>query len=147
MGKSAGFLPLLGAAQCHGGSGREDCYCRCERFALSMIIIRNSLLGHSPMHPLVSFLSAAAAFFLAASGGLALAQEQTFRLTIKNHQFEPAEFEIPANTKVTLQVKNEDATPEEFETSTLHPHKVVPADQGSTIFVGPLSPTPHQFLD
>src|SRR5260221_6293103 len=64
-----------------------------------MIIIRNSLLGHSPMHPLVSFLSAAAAFFLAASGGLALAQEQTFRLTIKNHQFEPAEFEIPARSE------------------------------------------------
>src|SRR5258708_34402388 len=103
MGKSAGFLPLLGAAQCHGGSGREDCYCRCERFALSMIIIRNSLLGHSPMHPLVSFLSAAAAFFLAASGGLALTQDQPSRLTIKNHQFEPPDFRVPTSTQHTLQ--------------------------------------------
>ena len=98
------------------------------------------------MHPLVSFLSAAAAFFLAASGGLALAQEQTFRLTIKNHQFEPAEFEIPANTKVTLQVKNEDATPEEFESSTLHREKVVPAGKEVSIFVGPLKPGRYEFI-
>jgi hypothetical protein len=111
-----------------------------------MIIIRNSPQGHSPMPPLVSFLSAAAAFFLAASGGLALAQEQTFRLTIKNHQFEPAEFEIPANTKVTLQVKNEDATAEEFESSTLHREKVVPAGKEVNIFVGPLSPGRYEFM-
>jgi hypothetical protein len=98
------------------------------------------------MHPLVSFLSAAAAFFLAASGGLALAQEQTFRLTIKNHQFEPAEFEIPANAKVTLQVKNEDPTAEEFESSTLHREKVVPAGKEVSIFVGPLSPGRYEFM-
>ena len=98
------------------------------------------------MHPLVSFLSAVAAVFLAASGGLALAQEQTFRLTIKNHQFEPAEFDIPANTKVTLQVKNEDPTAEEFESSTLHREKVVPAGKEVSIFVGPLSPGRYEFM-
>jgi plastocyanin len=99
------------------------------------------------MNPLVSFLSVAAAFFLlAASSGLAVAQEQTFRLTIKNHQFEPAEFEIPANTKVTLQVKNEDPTAEEFESSTLHREKVVPAGKEVSIFVGPLSPGRYEFM-
>jgi hypothetical protein len=98
------------------------------------------------MHRLVSFLFATAIFFLAAAGGLAVAQEQTFRLTIKNHQFEPAEFEIPANTKVTLQVKNEDPTAEEFESSTLHREKVVPAGKEVSIFVGPLSPGRYEFM-
>ena len=98
------------------------------------------------MPRLVFFLSAVAAFFFAASGGLALAQEQSFRLTIKDHKFEPAEFEIPANTKVTLQVKNEDATPEEFESSTLHREKVVPAGKEVSIFVGPLKPGRYEFI-
>src|SRR5437870_3207838 len=94
----------------------------------------------------VFFLFAVAAFVFDASSGLVLAQEQSFRLTIKNHQFEPAEFEIPANTKVTLQVKNEDATPEEFESSTLHREKVVPAGKEVSIFVGPLKPGRYEFI-
>jgi hypothetical protein len=94
----------------------------------------------------VFFLSAVAAFFLGASGGLVWAQEQSFRLTIKDHRFEPAEFEIPPNTKVTLQVKNEDATPEEFESSTLHREKVVPAGKEVSIFVGPLKPGRYEFI-
>ena len=93
------------------------------------------------------FLPAAlAVLMLVAAGQPALAQEQSFRLTIKNHQFEPAEFEIPANTKVTLQVKNEDATPEEFESSTLHREKVVPAGKEVSIFVGPLKPGRYEFI-
>src|SRR6266851_3245738 len=91
------------------------------------------------------FLAAAAALTVTA-GPAALAQEQSFRLTIKNHQFEPAEFEIPANTKVTLQVKNEDTTPEEFDSSTLHREKVVPAGKEVSIFVGPLKPGRYEFI-
>jgi plastocyanin len=91
------------------------------------------------------FLAAAAALSITASSA-ALAQEQSFRLTIKNHQFEPAELQIPANTKVTLQVKNEDATPEEFESSTLHREKVVPAGKEVNIFVGPLKPGRYEFM-
>ena len=94
----------------------------------------------------VFFLFAVAAFVFDVSSGLVLAQEQSFRLTIKDHKFEPAEFEIPANTKVTLQVKNEDATPEEFESSTLHREKVVPAGKEVSIFVGPLKPGRYEFI-
>jgi hypothetical protein len=91
------------------------------------------------------FLSVSAAF-LAASGRLALAQEQSFPLTIKDHRFEPAEFEVPANTKVKLLVKNEDATPEEFESSKLHREKVVPGGKEITIIIGPLKPGRYEFV-
>jgi plastocyanin len=91
-------------------------------------------------------LAALAAMLLAGAGLPALAQEQSFRLTIKNHKFEPTELEIPANTKVTLQVKNEDPTAEEFESSTLHREKVVPAGKEVSIFVGPLKPGRYEFI-
>jgi len=93
------------------------------------------------------FLPAAlAVLILIAAGQPALAQEQSFRLTIKDHKFEPMELEIPANTKVRLQVKNEDPTAEEFESSTLHREKVVPAGKEVTIFVGPLKPGRYEFI-
>jgi plastocyanin len=93
------------------------------------------------------FLPAALAFLImVAAGQLALAQEQSFRLTIKDHKFEPMELEVPANTKVTLRVKNEDPTAEEFESSTLHREKVVPAGKEVSIFVGPLKPGRYEFI-
>ena len=93
------------------------------------------------------FLPAAlTVLMLVAAGQPALAQEQSFRLTIKDHKFEPTELEIPANTKVTLQVKNEDPTAEEFESSTLHREKVVPAGKEVSIFVGPLKPGRYEFI-
>jgi plastocyanin len=93
------------------------------------------------------FLPAALAVLMqVAAGQPALAQEQSFRLTIKDHKFEPTELEIPANTKVTLQVKNEDPTAEEFESSTLHREKVVPAGKEVSIFVGPLKPGRYEFI-
>lgn len=87
-----------------------------------------------------------AVLILIAAGQPALAQEQSFRLTIKDHKFEPMELEIPANTKVTLRVKNEDPTAEEFESSTLHREKVVPAGKEVSIFVGPLKPGRYEFI-
>ena len=74
------------------------------------------------------------------------AQEQSFPLTIKNHKFEPAEFEVPANTKVKLVVKNEDATAEEFESSSLHREKVVPPGKEITVTIGPLKPGRYEFI-
>ena len=76
----------------------------------------------------------------------AQAQEQSFPLTIKNHRFEPAEFEVPANTKVKLLVKNDDPTAEEFESSSLHREKVVPAGKEIVIMIGPLKPGRYEFI-
>jgi hypothetical protein len=83
---------------------------------------------------------------LAGAGPQAQAQEQSFPLTIKNHRFEPAELEVPADAKVKLLVKNEDATAEEFESSSLHREKVVPAGKEIVIMIGPLKPGRYEFI-
>ena len=75
----------------------------------------------------------------------AMAQDQTFALTIRDHKFEPAEIEIPANTKVTLKVTNADATAEEFDSSQLHREKVIPGGKSATIVIGPLKPGRYEF--
>ncbi|MBX6369285.1 MAG: cupredoxin domain-containing protein [Rhodospirillales bacterium] len=89
-----------------------------------------------------SFL--AAVLLLAAAP--ALADESTFSITIKDHKFEPAELTIPANKKVTLVVKNDDRTMEEFESKELRREKVIPGGQEAKIHVGPLKPGRYEFF-
>jgi len=74
------------------------------------------------------------------------AEDATFKLTIRNHKFEPAEFTIPAGQKVKLVIENQDATPEEFESYELNREKVVPAKGSVVVFVGPLSAGRYPFF-
>ena len=80
------------------------------------------------------------------AGGVALADEPTVELTIRNHQFEPAELQVPANTKFKLVVKNADATPEEFESNELRREKIIPGGQEAIIYIGPLAPGSYGFF-
>lgn len=86
---------------------------------------------------------AAACGLLAAS--LAVADDAAFRLTIRNHRFEPAELVVPSGQKIKLEVENQDATAEEFESYELNREKVVPAKATVVIFVGPLKPGRYPF--
>jgi len=83
---------------------------------------------------------------LMAMAGLARAEDPTFELALRNHQFTPAEITVPAGQKIKLVVKNEDATPEEFESKKLNREKVIPARSQATIFVGPLKPGEYPFV-
>ena len=76
----------------------------------------------------------------------AAAQESTYTLVIKDHRFQPAEIEIPAGQKIALIVKNEDSTPEEFESTELRREKVVPGGQQITVYIGPLKPGRYEFV-
>ena len=78
--------------------------------------------------------------------GMALADEPTVELAIRNHQFEPTELQVPANTKVKLVIKNADATPEEFESTELRREKVVAGGQEIIVYVGPLAPGTYEFF-
>lgn len=71
---------------------------------------------------------------------------ETYTITIKNHKFDPAELTIPANTKVKLLVKNDDPTPEEFESYELHREKIIRGNSKAIIFVGPLSTGRYNFF-
>jgi len=68
----------------------------------------------------------------------AKAADTELHLTIKDHRFEPDRLEVPAGVKFKLLVRNEDPTPEEFESFPLNREKVVPAGQEIPIFLGPL---------
>src|SRR5437763_8937612 len=69
---------------------------------------------------------------------VAVAQE--FNLAIRNHKFEPTEIRVPAGKRVSIYVSNEDATPEEFESSALKVEKVIPGKSKGLVRVGPLAP-------
>lgn len=76
----------------------------------------------------------------------AKADVPVFEVRIKDHKFQPAEVEIPADTKVKLIVKNEDATPEEFESHDLNREKIVGGNSSITVFLGPLSKGTYSFF-
>jgi plastocyanin len=87
-----------------------------------------------------------AAALCAAGAAAARADDPTFSLTIKNHQFEPTELEVPADTKVKLVVKNADTTPEEFESHELKREKVIQGGRETSIYIGPLKPGRYEFF-
>jgi plastocyanin len=74
------------------------------------------------------------------------AQEPAYTLVIKDHQFQPTEIEIPAGQKIALTVKNNDTTPEEFESTELRREKVVAGGEQITVYVGPLKPGKYEFF-
>ena len=78
--------------------------------------------------------------------GPAAAADETFSLAISNHRFEPAELQVPADKKFKLTVKNRDATPEEFESDEMHIEKVIPGKTDAVILVGPLKPGTYPFI-
>lgn len=76
----------------------------------------------------------------------ALAADREVALSIKNHQFDPAEIRVPAGEKIKLMVHNQDATAEEFESHKLNREKIIPGNGKATIFIGPLSPGRYPFF-
>jgi plastocyanin len=96
---------------------------------------------------LLALLLAAVAAALPALTGAAQGAEQTrFELVLKEHRFEPAELEVPAGKRITLVIRNADATPEEFESHDLRVEKVVPGSATVTLRVGPLKPGQYKFV-
>lgn len=87
-----------------------------------------------------------AAAFAALLAPAARAEDPTFTLVIKDHKFEPARIEAPANTKFRLLVKNMDTTAEEFESKELKREKVIPGGKEAIIALGPLKPGTYKFF-
>lgn len=83
--------------------------------------------------------------FFAAFAGAAVAQN-SFTLTIKDHQFEPKELRIPAKQASILVVENRDTTPEEFESKPLRIEKVIPGNASATFKLRALEPGRYVFV-
>jgi Cupredoxin-like domain len=85
---------------------------------------------------------------LMGEGAQAHAQEAVnVSVTIKNHRFQPAEIQAPANVPIILRVKNLDPAPMEFESVSLRVEKVVTANSEGIIRLRPLSPGRYNFFD
>ena len=105
-------------------------------------IIRNCEPKDHPMRRLL--LAALLLAPLAATP--ARADDPSFTLTIRNHVFDPARIEVPANAKFRLLVKNMDSTPEEFESKDLRREKVIAGGAEAVILLGPLKPGTYRFV-
>lgn len=91
--------------------------------------------------------SALAAILLAGAFAVpAFAADTEFTLVLRNHQFEPASLTVPAGQKLTLVVRNEDATKEEFESHDLKIEKVVGGKATIRVMIGPLKPGEYRFV-
>jgi len=76
----------------------------------------------------------------------ASAEEKEFLVQIKDHKFEPATIEVPANKKFKLIVENLDKTLEEFESHDLKKEKLVGGGKKITIVIEPLKSGEYQFF-
>ena len=89
-----------------------------------------------------SVMALSASFFLSVA-----AHAEDYAVTIKNNQFSPKDLTIPAGQKVKITVKNQDATPAEFESFELNREKVVSGNSEIVVFVGPLEPGSYEYFD
>jgi plastocyanin len=68
-------------------------------------------------------------------------------VTIKDHQFDPAEVHAPAGKAIEFHVKNLNDIVSEFESSDLHFEKIVPAGTDAVVHVRPQQPGKYNFYD
>ena len=71
--------------------------------------------------------------------------DAVYKLVINDHRFQPAEHKVPSGTKIKLQIENQDATPEEFDSYSLNREKVIAGHSTATIYIGPLTPGRYPF--
>jgi plastocyanin len=91
---------------------------------------------------------ALAGFFAAAAFGSAQAADPApVAISIRDHQFVPAEVTVPAGAKVELQIRNEQATAAEFESQQMRREKVIPPGGTVSVYIGPLNPGRYEFFD
>ena len=95
----------------------------------------------------IFFAITAAVLIAAALAKPAQAQETSLSISVKNHRFQPAELNAPANVPITLHVKNLDPTPMEFESVSLRVEKVVTGNSEGVVRLRPLAPGRYNFFD
>src|ERR1700748_2025441 len=81
---------------------------------------------------------------LSVANASAFAQE--FNLVIRNHKFEPEEIRVPAGKRVSIYVSNEDATPEEVDSTALKVEKIIPGKSKGLVRIGPLDAGRYEFM-
>jgi hypothetical protein len=75
------------------------------------------------------------------------AHADEYRLTIRDHKFQPAELAIPSGTRIKLKVENQDGIPVEFESTDLSREVIVSGKGQVTIYIGPLSQGSYRYFN
>ena len=68
-------------------------------------------------------------------------------LSVKDHRFDPAELEAPANRPIVLRIKNLDPTPMEFESEALRVEKVFSGNSEGVVNIRAQKPGRYEFFD
>lgn len=102
-------------------------------------MIRNTLVT------LASMLLAS--IFVLSAGAVRADEAVTVSITIKDHQFEPAEVHAPPGKPIVIAVTNLGSIAAEFESDALHVEKVIPPGGSATVHVRPLEPGRYNFFD
>jgi plastocyanin len=74
-----------------------------------------------------------------------MAQEE-YAITIKDHQFSPAELAVPAGQKIKVTITNNDASPEEFESHDLNREVMVNGNSSASVVLGPLKAGSYSYV-
>ncbi len=69
-----------------------------------------------------------------------------YTLVLKNHVYAPSELRVPADTKFRIVVNNQDASPEEFESTDFNRETIVLPNRSITVYVGPLHAGTYGFF-
>ena len=92
---------------------------------------------------------AALTFTLAVAGSAAAevpAEPHAVTLTLKDHRFTPATFDVPAGQRVRINLINLDAATEEFDSEDLRVEKDVTPNGKVSFVIGPLKPGTYSFM-
>ena len=86
----------------------------------------------------------------AVAAGLVLAGQASadapIQLSVKNHHFTPSVITAPAGQRFTIQVRNLDPTPEEFESYDFKVEKIIAPNATIIVSVGALKPGAYAFF-
>ena len=104
-------------------------------------------MKHSAKRTQAIVISVVASGLLAVGPAVAAENGTMVHLSIKDHRFQPAQVQAPAGKPVTIEVRNLDATPAEFESKTLRVEKVVTGGGVITLQIRALQPGRYRFYD
>lgn len=70
----------------------------------------------------------------------------TVALTLKDHRFAPDRITVPSGQKIRIELVNQDAASEEFDSDDLHVERDVTPHGKVSFTVGPLAPGRYAFM-
>jgi Cupredoxin-like domain len=74
-------------------------------------------------------------------------QSASVAISVKDHRFQPSQISAPANRPISIRVKNLDAAPMEFESTSLRVEKIIAPGSEGTVNVRALAPGRYEFFD